>query len=198
MNKAVRLLRDEHRSITAVLNGLRHLAHQSLDPAVRPRFEVFRAMLHYVDAFPERLHHPKEDGELFARIAARAPDALPLVDRLRAEHAEGAGRIRKLARLLAEFEVSWPRGARAFASAVEDYCAFHWNHMQAEERELLPLAERCLSPEDWRAIETAFSGNDDPIADLREKDFSELFTRIVTLAPEPVGLGARWRAPASR
>jgi hemerythrin-like domain-containing protein len=193
MNKAVRIIRDEHRSITAVLHGLQHLARESLDPAVRPRFEVFRAMLHYIDAFPERLHHPKEDGELFARVSARVPESLPLVDRLRAEHIEGAQRIRDLERLLAEFEQSWPRGARAFSAAVENYCGFHWRHMQAEEQELLPLAERALAPGDWREIEAAFAGNQDPIADLREKDFAKLFTRIVSLAPEPLGLGARWR-----
>ena len=42
-------------------------------------------------------------------------------------------------------------------------------------------------------IEEAFSGNEDPIADLREKDFAALFSRIVTLAPAPIGLGEPWR-----
>ena len=32
-------------------------------------------------------------------------------------------------------------------------------------------------------------GNHDPIADLRERDFEQLYTRIVNLAPAPVGLG---------
>jgi hemerythrin-like domain-containing protein len=198
VNNAIRMMRDEHRSITAVLHGLQHLARSALDPALRPRFEVFRAMIHYIDAFPERLHHPKEEAYLFARLVERAPASLPLVERLRAEHVEGAERIRSLARLLAEFEVSWPRGARAFASAIDDYAAFHWRHMRAEEEELLPLAERALTAEDWRAIGEAFAGDDDPIADLREKDFSDLFSRIVSLAPEPIGLGARWGKSAPK
>ena len=44
------------------------------------------------------------------------------------------------------------------------------------------------------AIEAAFAGNEDPIADLRENDFRSLYQRIVSLAPAPVGLGEKWKA----
>lgn len=43
-------------------------------------------MIHYIDAFPERLHHPKEDQFLFARLSERSPESRPLVEELRAEH----------------------------------------------------------------------------------------------------------------
>ena len=59
-----------------------------------------------------------------------------------------------------------------------------------------PLAERALTAEDWREVDDAFAGGQDPIADLRERDFEKLFTRIVNLAPEPVGLGERWKKNA--
>ncbi len=194
MNTAIRILRDEHRSIAAVLHALQHLAKVVRDSGTRPRFDVFRAMIHYIDAFPERLHHPKEDTFLFARVALRAPEAAPFIDTLRAEHAEGARRVRELERAVAEFERSWPHWAGPFVAAVDDYAEFHWTHMRKEEQELLPLAERVLTEEDWRAIGDAFAGNDDPIADLREKDFALLYTRIVNLAPAPIGLGERWEA----
>ena len=69
---AVRTLKDEHRTISAVLHGLRYLAQQSLDAKVQPDFSVFHAMIHYIDEFPERLHHPKEEKLLFARLAIPA------------------------------------------------------------------------------------------------------------------------------
>ena len=65
--------------------------------------------------------------------------------------------------------------------------------MGKEEDELLPLAQKALTAEDWAAIETAFAGNEDPLADLREKDFERLYQRIVDLAPAPIGLGERWK-----
>jgi hemerythrin-like domain-containing protein len=193
MRQAVRILRDEHRSISAVLQGLQSLARMAQDPAVKPDFGVYRAMIHYIDAFPERMHHPKEDEHLFARLLARSEAARPLVERLKAEHVEGARLVRELERAVLEFEAGWPQGARQFGAAVDAYAEFHWAHMRCEEQELLPLAEAALIEEDWEAIEAAFAGNADPIADLRDEDFKRLYVRIVEIAPEPVGLGPAWR-----
>jgi hemerythrin-like domain-containing protein len=192
MYRALRILREEHRSLAAVLHGLCHLARAAAAGDVRPRFEVFHAMLHYIDAFPERLHHPREDAYLFAALRERAPAMAPLVAALQAEHVEGAGRVRTLERALERFETEWPRGGHAFAAAAEDYADFHRRHMQREETELFPAARRALPAEDWRVIEAAFAGNDDPIADLREQDLERLYSRIVSLAPAPIGSGESW------
>ena len=40
------------------------------------------------------------------------------------------------------------------------------------------------------------AGNEDPVADLREKDFRTLYQRILNLAPQPIGFGERWKASA--
>lgn len=193
MNEAIRIIRDEHRSMAAVFSALKELARLAQDPGVKPDFAAFRAMIYYLDAFPERMHHPKEDSHLFARLLDRAPEARSLVEELQAEHVAGAHMIRELERALLEFEETAPRGAAKFAAAVQAYLDFHRQHMEKEEKRLLPLAERSLAPEDWAAIAAAFRGHDDPIADLREKDFRALYQRIVALAPEPVGVGAPWK-----
>lgn len=193
MRKAVRILRDEHRSISAVLQSLQHLARMAQDPALKPDFAVFRAMIYYIDAFPERSHHPKEDDYLFARLLQRSPAARPLIEKLKAEHIEGARLVRALERSVLAFEETWPRGAEDFAAAVHAYAEFHWNHMRCEEQELLPLAEQSLGEADWAAIEAAFAGNEDPLAELRGQDFAKLYARIVSIAPAPIGLGEPWR-----
>ena len=61
----------------------------------------------------------------------------------------------------------------------------------------MPLAEQHLSAADWSVIDDAFAGNQDPIADLREKDFQVLFSRIASIAPAPVGLGEPWKKSAA-
>ena len=193
MNNAILTIRDEHRSISAVLHALKQLAKEADDSSVEPRFDVFRAMIYYIDQYPERLHHPKEEKYLFAKLEQRSPEAKALIDVLRAEHAMGAQLIRDLEQALVGLEVGWSGGARVFRAAVDAYAEFHWSHMRKEEKQLLPLAERCLTEQDWREIDAGFTGNEDPIADLREQDFAKLFTRIVNLAPEPVGLGKRWK-----
>ena len=193
MKEAISVLKSEHRSLSAVLHALKELARLAQETRERPKFQVLRTMLRYIDEFPEVLHHPKEDEYLFARLLARAPDARVLVEGLQAEHEEGARLIRELERALLFFEEGWPVGAREFQQAVDAYAEFHWKHMRKEEQELLPLAERHLLPEDWRSIDAAFTANRDPIAGLQERDFEKLFARIVSLAPDPVGLGERWR-----
>jgi len=192
MKEAISILKSEHRSISSILHALKELARMAHDATARPRFQVLRSMLRYIDEYPEQLHHPKEDEHLFARLVARAPATRLLVEELQAEHEEGARLIRELERALLFMEEGWPVGAREFRKAVDAYAEFHWKHMRKEEQELLPLAERHLTPEDWLVIDAAFAANRDPIAGMQERDFEALFTRIVNLAPQPVGLGERW------
>ena len=192
MKSAVTILKSEHRSLAAVLHALKELARMAQNATIKPDWRAFRAMLRYIDEYPERLHHPKEDRFLFARLAKRSKDAAELIEDLKNEHVAGARLIRELERAFLFFEERWPAGGREFLAAVDDYAEFHWAHMRKEEQQLLPLAERHLTREDWDAINAAFAANTDPIAGMEERDFEKLFTRIVNLAPEPVGLGARW------
>jgi hemerythrin-like domain-containing protein len=192
MKEAVSILKSEHRSISAVLQGLKELGRMAQNASVRPRFQVLRSMLRYIDEYPEKLHHPKEDQYLFARLVARAPDTKAFVEELQAEHKEGTRLIRELERALLFFEEDWPGGAREFLAAADAYADFHWKHMRKEEQLLLPLAQHHLTAEDWKAIDAAFAANADPIAELHEGDFENLFSRIANFAPAPVGLGAPW------
>lgn len=192
-SEAKRIIQDEHRSISAVLSGLKDLARLAQDPKLKPGFDVLRAMIYYIDAFPERMHHPKEDRHLFAKLLERDPSARALVESLQSEHVQGASLVRDLEQALLQFEELWPKGAAEFAAAVERYARFHWDHMRREEHQVLPLCDAALTDGDWAEIHAAFAGNQDPIADLRESDFSRLFQRIVSLAPEPVGVGPQWR-----
>jgi hemerythrin-like domain-containing protein len=193
MKNAITILKSEHRSISAVLQALKELARMAQDPKVQPDWRPFRAMLRYIDEYPERLHHPKEDQFLFARLAKRSADARKLIDDLKSEHVQGARLIRELERAFLFFEERWPQGAREFLATVDDYAELHWAHMRKEERDLLPLAERHLKPEDWEAIDNAFAGNTDPLQNVKERDFDNLLSRIANLAPAPVGLGNPWK-----
>src|SRR5205809_1590029 len=118
MKESIVILKSEHRSISAVLLGLKHLAEMAQDARLKPEFQVFRSMLRYIDEYPERLHHPKEDEHLFARLVRRSPEAKKLVDELRAEHVQGAKLIRELERKLLFFEEGWPEGAAEFLGTV--------------------------------------------------------------------------------
>jgi branched-chain amino acid transport system ATP-binding protein len=195
VKESIQILKSEHRSLSAVLHGLKELARMAQGSAVRPDFRALRSMVRYIDEYPERLHHPKEDQHLFARLLGRAPEARPIIEALQREHEEGARMVRELERALVFLEEGWPAGLREFQQAADAYAEFHWQHMRREEQEVLPLAEKTLTGEDWQAIDAAFAANQDPVAGVRERDMQALFTRIVNLAPEPVGLAESWRRP---
>jgi hemerythrin-like domain-containing protein len=188
--KAIRIIREEHRALAAVLHGMLHLMGEIGTRGKAPDFRLLGAMVYYIDTFPERFHHPKEDRYLFRVLRLRHPGAAPLLDRLETEHRAGAEKIRALEQALTRYNAGGPTEFSNFQAAVEAYAAFHWDHMRAEESELLPMAEKYLTPADWLEIDTAFLGHTDPLlgADVGAK-YEALFTRIVSLAPPPIGVG---------
>ena len=187
--KSIEIIRDEHRSIAAVIEGLRHVLAEIDAKRMAPDFDLLAAMFRYIEAFPERLHHPKEDGFLFARLKQRRPEAAPLLDRLHTEHEQG--RV-KFAELKAALELYRDDAGtfQSFRERVERYSHFHWRHMRQEEDEVLPLAAEALIDEDWSLIDAAFASNADPIVGVTAtREFRALFRRIVSLAPPPLGVG---------
>jgi hemerythrin-like domain-containing protein len=188
--RAIHIIEDEHRSLAAVLHGMLYLVREIRLRGTAPNFGLLRAMVYYIDTFAERFHHPKEDEYLLKLLGRRHPDARPLIERLESEHRAGAERIRTLEQSLQRYEEGGAREFPAFAEAVQAYAAFHWNHMRAEEDELLPLARTYLTFDDWKAIDEAFTGHSDPLFGVKGgAEYDALFRRIVNLAPPPIGVG---------
>jgi hemerythrin-like domain-containing protein len=157
---------------------------------MKPDFDLLGAMVYYIDTFPERFHHPKEDQYLFRLLRIRHPEAAPLLERLEAEHRAGAEKIRTLEQALARYQQGGAPEFGNFLTAVQAYAAFHWDHMRTEEKEVLPLAEKHLTAGDWEAIDAAFAGHTDPLfGEEPSEDYHKVFQRILSLAPPPIGLG---------
>lgn len=190
--KAIRTIREEHRTLAAVLHGMLYLVRDIAEDATEADFRVLEAMVYYIDTFPERFHHPKEDRYLFRILRQRAPQAAPLLDRLEIEHRTGAEKIRALEQALARFRAGGDAEFSNFRTAVEAYAKFHWDHMHAEEREVMPLAEKHLTATDWTEIDAAFEGHADPLlGEEAGARYDALFGRIVALAPPPIGVGPK-------
>lgn len=188
--QSIRVIQDEHRSLAAVLHGMLYLVHEIRDRGAKPNFELLGAMVYYIDSVPERFHHPKEDQYLFWLLRIRHPNAAPLLDRLQSEHQAGAEKIRTLEQALVRYQQGGTAEFPNFLAAVEAYATFHWTHMRTEEKEVLPLAEQHLTAGDWEAIDAAFLGHTDPLLGVEAgATYDALFSRIVNLAPPPIGVG---------
>jgi hemerythrin-like domain-containing protein len=187
---ALRIIHDEHAALAAMLRSILLLLEQHRRKGTLPDFTTLRAMLFYVDEFPEKRHHLKESALLFPKLRARAPLARDVLDRLEEDHAQGERRIRDLEHALLAFEMMGGRRREAFEQAAQRYVDFYLAHMSLEEKQVLPLAEKMLSAADWAELDHAFAANRDPLTGHEPEDeYRALFKRIVNSLPAPLGLG---------
>ena len=91
MPKALTIIRDEHRTISAILHGMEYLVGQIRDRKKKVDPRVFHAMLYYLDTFSEQAHHPKEDLFLFKALRSRGAGAEALITELPEEEKKSAG-----------------------------------------------------------------------------------------------------------
>ena len=141
-------------------------------------------------AGPEKVHHPKEDDYLFPALRKRSASAAAIIDDLQGEHQIGPANLAALMAALDDYRTAGAAALPAFRDAVKAYADFQWQHMSKEEQHVLPLARDVLTTQDWAAIDSAFTANDNPW-EGPAGEYKQLFTRIVSIAPDPIGVGDR-------
>lgn len=190
LNRALAIIHDEHRSLSAVLHGLRFLVREIQEKGCTPDFKLMWSMIYYMDAFSQRLHDPREEAYLFARLKERTHEADEIIATLERQHADSAEQRRRLEQMLGKLEAGVPGSLDALAEEVEQQVEEARQHMKLEETTVIPLAKRHLTTEDWIQIAEAFGEYGDPRFGAKpEHEFRDLFTRIVNLAPPPIGVG---------
>ena len=189
--RSLQIIRDEHASLAAMLQSMRLLVQLGPDESRRNFFDVLRAMLFYIDEYPERLHHPKESNLLFPKVVRASPKVLGAIDRLERDHMHSEKAARELQHLLLSWELLGPSRRAAFEEAFRKYVDFYLDHMHLEEQVILPEAEKVLTPNEWAEIDAAFEKNADPLTGKYPPtaEYEKLFSLIVQRAPAPIGLG---------
>ncbi|UUX95022.1 hemerythrin domain-containing protein [Aquabacterium sp. J223] len=181
---ALRIIRDEHAALASVLHALLLLVRDARHRNRAPDFRCLRAMLFYVDEFPERLHHVKETTMLFPRLRELTSEADAVLKQLDGDHASGARRVRELEHLLTAWELLGEARRPAFERALDEYVEFYLNHMRVEETAVLPLAERCFGAADWLILERAFGTHRDALAGAEpEAQYAALFRTLASVTP---------------
>ena len=168
--RAIGIIRDEHRSLAAVMHAWMHALAAARRSGTDADAALMRAIVRYVRQFPIELHHPKEEEQLFARLRERTATCDAELDELERQHQRDH-----------EFVAALERQVEALASA--EGAAFLWDHMGREEGVILPAAQRFLLAEDWAAIDQAFAANRDPNFNGAYREYRQLFARIVNLTP---------------
>ncbi len=191
MRPSMPVLAREHMALRGVARVLK------MDALVIERggsidIDVLHAIVTYIQAFPDQMHHPKEEDYVFAAMRKRNPEPIPVLDRLLQEHTREDELIREFAEQLHAYETDPETQAAAFVRVAKNYVAFLENHMTLENADAFPLAETLLTEQDWAEIDAAFAKNDDPIFGQETvARFEALRKRIMDLGLPPFGLGQR-------
>lgn len=189
-NEAIAQIHAEHRALGAVVHGLLHFAQQARSTGKAPDFGLLWTMLQYITDFPQKLHHVKEEDYIFEPLASVSPEAGQIIESLRSQHEDDLRLTAAMHEALKQLEARGPDAAANFLDHVERFASLQWRHMTEEEDLLLPLAEKHLDADTWARISEAFGANGDPrFRDDNRNHFDDMFTRIVNLAPAPIGLG---------
>lgn len=185
---ALRIISEDHNNLWRLATSVDQLA-SDMEQGEPLDVAFFNAIFDYLDQFVERSHHPKEDDYLFRLLRLRSPEAAALLDALQSDHQAGPGRLTVLRDAL----TATANGQMALAKLTQQlrqYTAGLKAHILKEEKQVLPLARTALQKEDWDEINHAFLDASDPVFGAQvQAEFRALYHRIVTLAPESVGLG---------
>lgn len=181
MSLSLEFIRDEHRNIARVLKALENLARD--DSALKKAVgsDLLASILYYLRVYPYAVHHPKEERYLFPAAAARNAAAAAAVEALRQEHTEGYAELRKLD--LAASACADAAGLARLKEAILAFVAHEYGHMKREETEIIPVAERALTPEETVAMRRHFAAGNDPVfGENIQTGFEALFRHITDRA----------------
>jgi hemerythrin-like domain-containing protein len=137
-------------------------------------------MLDYIKNFIDKLHHPKEDLYLFARLSQRTHAVDQEMTELQESHAAGGEAMARLEHSLRKLGDGTPQAIEAFCVEFDRFSQEQWLHMHLEESVVFRAAEKYLLQTDWEEIAAAFSQNGDPhFGPVPDEAFQEKYSKIV-------------------
>ena len=190
--QALEVISAEHRGMWRLASALDGLGAQLQAGPTGGEAGAIVAILEYLQAYTDRLHHPKEDQFLFCLLRLRSTEAEAQITRLEAEHRNGPAYLERLLTQARALEAGTAVDLPAFCEGLKSFVAHQQAHIRLEETTVMPLARRVLTAEDWLEADAAFAANDDPLFGAAPRaEFAALHARIVRLAPDPYGLGGQ-------
>ena len=141
------------------------------------------------------MHHTGEDALLWPKLLERAAPSADLVHRMEAQHHRVEELIAELGEALPRWEAeARPAVTEEVASTFDALRVALLDHLDDEERHILPLAERHITPQEWAGL------GEHGMAKVKKSDLPVLFgsmleeaspderTLMLGLVPAPVRL----------
>lgn len=146
----------ERSFISRILHYLRSNAAkpEEIDPA---RLQL---QLDELTRFAESRHQHKVDACLIPAVRKATSEAAPLLADLESLSRNGSKMLRSVHRRMRLAFVHGSAHIKLLCRTMERYCQNLLARLTKEEQELLPLAQRVISSEEWFTIGTMFLSDD--------------------------------------
>jgi iron-sulfur cluster repair protein YtfE (RIC family) len=119
------------------------------------------------------LHHTSEDLLLWPKLLDRCTPDAELVHRMEAQHERVSDAIERIGPALDRWEAeARPAVTEEVAAAFDELRTALVEHLDDEEREILPLAARHISQAEWNAL------GEHGMQDMRKKDLPIMFGAV--------------------
>jgi hemerythrin-like domain-containing protein len=183
MVEIIEMLRQEHRNIEKLLDVIeRELS--VFDRGERPDYEVIGAVIDFFEKYPDSCHHPKEDI-IYEKFKTRAPKRTASIADLRAEHREGALRLRRVAQAIDNVLKDQDLLRESVDQIVRDFIDGERKHIALEDQQVFPAIVDTLRTEDWADIALKLADRFGPPSEVDfEEQFSTLRRNILDLEAE--------------
>jgi hemerythrin-like domain-containing protein len=136
------------RSTTRLVNATSKLESSALEPAIRPHWDFFTAILHH--------HHHTEDTSIFPALVAVRPDLRSTIDLLEDEHVELTPNMEAVDVAVAAF-VQRPGAPtqQAMHRTIATLRDWFFPHLDLEDERILPAIAESMPPKQWDQIDKA-------------------------------------------
>jgi hemerythrin-like domain-containing protein len=181
---SLEIIQKEHEHFSVVIQGMLYFVRSIKNGNDDQDLKIFRTMLYYITEYPERVHHPKEDGILFAKIKERTHQLDNELDALSEQHNNGELLVHRLNDALLRYEFGGMECFHHFHTLVEQYAHFYYAHMRVEEERILPVAKLVLNDADWKIVNANFIENQKMMDEAGKRyNYEQLFAQISGFTP---------------
>lgn len=172
-------LNEDHRRLARVLKAF-ELEYQALGSDAGPDYELLRDILDYVQSFPDTIHHPTEDAlfDFLVEHASLSAGEEAVIADNRAQHIALIEATRVLVEMIDKMFGGGDVDIAHLKLTMSKYLAEQRRHMEFENSNLFPLAEKRLSDADWKAIEHQLSQARDPLFEAYDEQYEALRRHI--------------------
>ncbi|MDC0609319.1 hemerythrin domain-containing protein [Vibrio sp.] len=170
-------IRREHGYMTRLLAILRNQL-QRLQNEENVNYSLVKEIVDYLSSHSEAIHHPKEDLIYYYFMEKYGSDKN--ISDLANDHVELSERTHRFLEIVEMILQDAIVPQEVFLEQLSDFIVSQKQHLDLEEREIIPLVNKTFVVEDWQYLEKQWLKNeDDPVfGDTIAEQYKQLAARV--------------------